>query len=327
MNTKLQEMLGIEFPVILAHMFLASNVEMIIAATAAGITGCMPAHNFRTIEELRAGLEKMKNEAKGPIGINLIVHQSNVQYKEQLKACLDYEIDYFITSLGKPDEVIQKAHEKNIKVFCDVIDHDYAKKVIDMGCDALIAVNNGAGGHLGKIPASVLVPMLKKNFKTPVISAGGVNTGSGILSILALGADGLSIGSPFIATKECLVSKEYKQACIDYGAADIAVTTKLSGTPCTVIKTPYVKKIGTEQNFLESYLNKNKQLKKYAKMLTFYKGMNLLEKAAFSATYKNVWCAGSSIEFTKKEETIAEVVRRLKVECEAAQNILNEKLS
>ncbi len=319
MKTKLQEMLGIDFPIIAAPMFLVSNPEMIIAATKAGISGCIPAHNFRTIDDLKKGLEEMKAGAQGAIGINLIVNQSNPSYKEQLKTCLDYDVDYFITSLGSPKEVIEESKKKGIKVFCDVIDKEYSRKVADLGADGLIAVNNGAGGHLGNIPASLLIPMLKKEFDLPVISAGGVNTGSGILSMLALGADGFSIGSPFIHAKECPVNEGYKKACIDYGAKDIAITTKLSGSRCTVIKTPYVDKIGTDQNFLESFLNKNKNIKKYAKMLTFYKGMKLLEKAAFSATYKSLWCAGPSIEFTTKEETMAQVVQRLMSEYEEAK--------
>jgi nitronate monooxygenase len=90
-----------------------------------------------------------------------------------------------------------------------------------------------------------------------------------------------------------------------------------------VINTPYVKKIGTDQNILENLLNKNKQIKKYAKMLTYYKGMRLLEKAAFSASSKTVWCAGSSIQFTHKIESVKDIIERYKKELIEAQ----EKLS
>ena len=139
--------------------------------------------------------------------------------------------------------------------------------------------------------------------------------------MLALGADGLSIGTPFIASKECGVGEDYKKACIDYGAEDIVVTTKLSGSRCTVINSPYVKKIGTDQNILESLLNKNKQIKKYAKMLTYYKGMKALEKAAFGATYQSVWCAGTSVEFP-----LIQIVHRFKNEFTEAQDQLKKIL-
>jgi len=326
MKTALTELLGIELPIIMAPMFLVTNVAMMVDAGESGIAGCIPALNFRTIEDLEVGLKEIKSKSNKPFGVNLIVNKSNIMAKKQLYKCLDMGVNFFITSLGSPEEVIRESHKLGIKVFCDVIDEKVAKKVEDLGADGIIAVNSGAGGHLGNIPASVLVPALKKLCQIPVISAGGVGTGSGILSMLALGADGLSIGSPFIATKESGVNDDYKQACVDYSAENIVVTTKLSGSRCTVINTPYVKKIGTEQNIIESVLNKNKQIKKYAKMLTYYKGMKALEKAAFSATYNSVWCAGTSIEFTHEIGTVQSIVERFKTEMIEAENKLLKTL-
>ena len=150
------------------------------------------------------------------------------------------------------------------------------------------------------------------NCNLPVISAGGVGDAKGVREIMDLGAAGLSMGSIFIATHEAPVSNEYKQAIIDYGANDIVMTTKLSGTPCTVIKTPYVEKIGTEQNWLEKMLNKNKRLKKWFKALTFMRGMKQLRSAAFSATYKTLWCAGPSIQHVNTVRSIGEILGDLK---------------
>jgi nitronate monooxygenase len=204
---------------------------------------------------------------------------------------------------------------------------EYAIKVETLGADALIAVNSGAGGHAGNIAASILVPMLQKATKLPVISAGGVGTGAGLLSVLALGSEGVSIGSPYIATVESGVSQEYKKAVVDYGAKDIVMTTKISGSPCSVIKTPYVQKIGIEQNFFESFLNKNKQIKKYAKMITYYRGMKAVENAAFAATYKTVWVAGPSIEFSHAIEDVSTITKRIISEYEVALKNLNERQS
>jgi nitronate monooxygenase len=122
------------------------------------------------------------------------------------------------------------------------------------------------------------------------------------------------MGSIFIATVESPVSNEYKMACVNYGAKDIVMTTKISGTPCTVINTPYVQNVGTKQNWLERLLSKNKNLKKWFKALTFIKGMKKLEKAAFSSTYQNVWCAGPSIEYVQEIDSITNVVKQLKNE-------------
>lgn len=298
----------LDFPIIMAPMFLVSNEAMLIEGANKGIATCIPALNYRTKEELRVGIQKIKTQTKGVIGVNLIVNASNFLMLEQLKVCCEEKIDFFITSLGSPKSVIEEAKKHNIKVLCDVTDLSFALKVEVLGADAVIAVNSMAGGHAGKLTAQDLIQSLKKELIIPVISAGGVGCNSDYEHILSFGADGLSIGSVFIATEEAGVSDEYKQACVDYGAKDIVMTTKLSGTPCTVINTPYVKQIGTEQNWFERFLNRHKRLKKWVKAFTFYRGMKSLQKAAFGATYKTVWCAGPSIEHVHTIRTVEEVI-------------------
>lgn len=316
MPTELTDMLGIKYPIIMAPMFLVSNAAMTIEGIKAGITGCIPALNYRTDAEFRAAMDEIRAAVKGPFGINLIVNKSNIRLKEQLATCVEYKVDFIITSLGSPEEVIRVCKPAGIKVFCDVVDEKFAIKVEQLGADAVIAVNSGAGGHAGPLPAEVLVPMLKKACKIPVISAGGVGKGEHLNRIFEMGACGVSVGSPFIASTEAPVTQEYKQACVDYGAKDIVLTSKLSGSKCTVINTPYVKEIGTEQNWLEKLLSRNKQLKKWAKMITFYKGMKLLEKAAFSTSYQTVWCAGPSIEYVTSIRPVKEIVERFVKEYE-----------
>lgn len=310
-DTSLSKMLGIKYPIIQAPMFLVSNVAMVEAAMEAGITGAIPALNYRTIPELEAAITALKESNKGPFGINLIVNKSNFKYKEQLAVCCKLKVDYIITSLGSPEETIRQAHKAGVKVFCDVTTVDYAKKVEALGCDAIIAVNKEAGGHAGNIPASEFIPQLKKACSIPIISAGGVGDYESLKHVLDLGADGVSVGSIFIATKEAPVTQEYKQAIVDYKSEDIVMTTKLSGSPCTVINTPYVKEIGTQQNGLERFLNKHKRFKKWMKAFTFVKGMKNLQKAAFSATYKTLWCAGPSIQYVHEIRPVKEVVQHL----------------
>ena len=317
-KTALTEMLGIEFPIIMAPMFLVSNAAMLIEAGNAGITGAVPALNYRTDADFRKAITEIKQGTKGPFGVNLIVNKSNIRFEEQLRTCCEMGVHYIITSLGSPEKTINEAHKHGIKVFCDVTDWQYAQKVQDLGADALIAVNSEAGGHAGRIPSLELIKMLVEKSHLPVISAGGVGNGKQMKEKLEAGACGVSMGSIFIATEEAGVSKEYKEAVVQYGAKDIVMTTKLSGTPCTVINTPYMQKIGTKQNWLEAFLNKNRNFKKLAKMLTFYRGMKSLEKAAFGATYKTVWCAGPSIEYVKSIEPVKAIVARLKEEFSAS---------
>ena len=316
-NISLCNILNIRYPIIMAPMFLISNADMVIEAINSGITGCIPAHNFRTDSEFKDAIEMIRRKASGPIGVNLIVNKSNVKLKQQLNSCLELKVDYIITSLGSPEKIINVCKPLGIKVFCDVIDVKYALKVQSLGCDAIIAVNKEAGGHAGPTPAKKLIPELLAACSIPVISAGGVSNGKQMKQMIDLGACGISMGSPFIATDESKVSNAYKQAIVDYGAKDIVLTEKLSGSPCTVINTPYVQKVGTKRNFLETLLSKNKKLKKFIKMLTWYKGTKALERSAFSTTYETVWCAGPSIEGVKSIRPVKQVVSDLIIDFEA----------
>jgi nitronate monooxygenase len=307
----LTEVLGIKYPVIMAPMFLVTNAKMMIAACNSGIAACVPALNYRTDEEFRACIDDVRANSTGSIGINLIVNKSNPKMPGQLQTCIEKKVDFIITSLGSPETVIKACKPHGIKVFCDVVDLKYAQKVDQLGADGIIAVNNKAGGHAGGMAPEELIPLLVDNCSIPVISAGGVGNKAELDKMMVLGAAGASVGSIFIASEESDVSNEYKQACVDYGAKDIVMSTKISGTPCTVINTPYVQKIGTKQSGFERALSKSKRLKKWVKMLTFAKGMKKLEKSAFSATYKTVWCAGPTIENTSKIRPVSDIVSSL----------------
>jgi nitronate monooxygenase len=286
---------------------------MVIEAMNSGIAGCIPALNYRTLPELRKAAKALKiaKPEGGSFGFNLIVNKSNVKYKAQLKVLCEEGCDFIITSLGSPEETIKQAHKVGIKVFCDVVDLKFAKKVEDLGADAIIAVNNEAGGHRGSISPEALIKELSSNCSIPIISAGGVGCKEDIDEMLSYGAAGVSVGSPFIACTEANVTDEYKQACVDYGAQDIVVTERISGTPCTVINTPYVQRIGTKSTWIEKLLNKNKKLKKWVKMIRFSIGMKATKNAALKATYKTVWVAGPSIEHTAEILPTKAIVARL----------------
>jgi nitronate monooxygenase len=305
--------LAIKHPIIMAPMFLVSNTKMVIEGMKSGIAGCIPALNYRTLDELKAAIQELKANkvVGGSFGFNLIVNKSNVKYKEQLRVLCEEGVDFIITSLGSPEETINEAHKVGIKVFCDVTDLAFAKKVESLGADALIAVNNQAGGHRGNIDPERLIKELNENTSLPVISAGGVGNKTDLDRMLGYGAVGVSVGSPFIASEESGVSQDYKQACVDYGANDIVMTERISGTPCTVINTPYVQKVGTKQTWIETLLNKNKSLKKWVKMIRFYIGMKATEKAATQVTYKTVWVAGPSIEDTRAILPVKDIVKKL----------------
>ena len=320
MNTALTQMFNLRLPIIMAPMFLVSNEEMMKSAMRFGILGTFPTLNYRKENELQdliANLHKFKkeNNAQGTFGVNLIVQKTNPLYERHLKICVEGKVPFYITSLGNPKEVIDTAHAYGGKVFCDVTNMEHAQKCASLGCDGFIAVCQGAGGHAGPYPFSVLIPALRKEFPTiPVIAAGGIANGAGILSALAAGAEGVSMGTRFIATYEAGVSNEYKQSIVDSGMENIVLTDRLSGTPCAIINTPYAQKIGTKQNAFEKWMSNNSTTKKYFKMLIQVQGMKKLEEAIKPGNYNNLWSAGQSVELIDDILSCEEVLSRLEKE-------------
>jgi len=307
----LSDILGIEHSIIVAPMFLVSNEEMVVQSCENGATSAIPALNYRTYDELRIAIQSIKKRTSKPFGINLIVNKSNPKYKKQLEVVVEEKVDYIITSLGSPEETINSCKPLGIKVFCDVVDLAYAKKVQELGADGVIAVNDKAGGHCGPTNRDKLLKELSENISIPIISAGGVTTKKDIDKAMNLGACGVSVGTIFLAAEEAPISDEYKQALIDYGAKDIVLSTKISGSHLTVINTPYVQKIGTKASWLEKLMKKNKWLKKYIKLFIALRGMNMIRKSAFKATYNTVWCAGPAIEDVRSVRSLKEILSDL----------------
>jgi nitronate monooxygenase len=294
-KTRITEMLNCEVPIIGAPMFLVSNPEMVIAISEAGGVGTFPALNFRPVEEYTKALKLIRESTKKPFGVNIIVNQSNQRATDDLKFALDNGVNVFITSLGSPKKVIQDAHKNGAKVFCDVTNLDHAKKVQDMGADAVIAVGAGAGGHAGPISPVVLIPWLKRELSIPVIAAGGIADGATMASMLVLGAEAVSVGTRFIASTEAKVEQDYKEAIVKSTPEDIVMTKRLSGTPAAVINTEFIKKTGTDLPMVLEFLQKKSKTKKLATILIHYLGMRQLEEAAGKVTWKQVWSAGQTV--------------------------------
>lgn len=304
---------NLSFPLIMAPMFLVSDKLMIQAAMNSGIMGVFPSLNFRKSGELEKILDELNNIKsslnRGNYGVNIIVQKSNFLYRQHLDICVQKRVPFYITSLGNPSELIFQAHSYGAKVYCDVTNITHAKKAFDAGCDGFIAVGQGAGGHAGPYPLQVLIPSLKKHFPSiPVIAAGGIATGGGLLSALSLGAEAVSVGTRFIASTESPVSDEYKNAIVKYGMQDIVLTEKISGTPCAVINTPFAQKLGNKQNWIEKKLATSHLTKKYFKMLTAVKGFKMLEKAVRPASYTTLWSAGQSVELIEDIKPVSKIV-------------------
>ncbi|MCO5143193.1 MAG: nitronate monooxygenase [Oligoflexia bacterium] len=305
-------LLNVQYPIIAGPMFLVSDENLVAAVSNAGGIGGMPSLNWRSTADFRAAVRKVKELTKGkPFAVNLIVNKSNIRVKDDLKVCADEGVPLVITSLGSPKETIQTMHKVGSKVFCDVTSLDYAKKVEQLGADGLIAVCAGAGGHAGALSPLVFLPYLRQYVRLPIVAAGGITHGSQIAASFVLGASAVQIGTRFIASKEANVDQKYKNAIINAKAEDIVLTMKISGTPASVIKTPYIEKVGLELNPLESFLMKNQLTKKYTKLARGLWGAKLLQSAARTTTWKEVWSAGQGVGLIEEILPAKQIIERL----------------
>ncbi|MDZ4678697.1 MAG: nitronate monooxygenase [Oligoflexia bacterium] len=310
-STAFTRLMGCDFPIIAGPMFLVSNEALVSEVSNAGGVGGVPSLNWRTSEEFTQAIKRIKQKTQKPYAVNLIVNKANPRVEADLDVCVSEKVPMVITSLGNPKEVIEKVHSYGGKVFCDVVDLKYALKVQELGCDGVIAVSTGAGGHAGPVSPLVLIPYLKSKLKIPVVAAGGIATGRQVLAAIVLGADAVQIGTLFIASNEAGVSAEYKDAIIKAEPEDIVLTRRISGTPAAVIKTPYIEKVGLEIGFLENLLLKNQTTKKYMKMVLAVIGQKALEKAAHTTTWKNVWSAGQGVGFIHEVLPASEILNNL----------------
>jgi len=317
LQTPFTKMMGAKYPIIAGPMFLVSDEKLVAASCRAGIVGGLPSLNWRTTEAFRAALKTIKSEVGDlPFAVNIIVNKSNLRASPDIKACLDMGVPMYVTSLGSPKEVITEGHKNGAKVFCDVTTLEHAKKVQDMGADGVIAVSSGAGGHAGPVSPLVLIPFLKKHLSIPIIAAGGIANGRQVAAALVLGASGVQIGTRFIATTECKVDENYKKAIVNADPEDIVLTSKITGTPAAVIRTPYVDKLGLDLNAIEKVLLANETTKKWFKLLMNVRGARMLQVAAKKATWKEVWSAGQGVGLIDSIESIEKIVDDMVAEAE-----------
>lgn len=228
--TRFSEMFGIDLPVVGAPMFLVSYPELVAAVSNSGGLGTFPSMNFRTTAEFSEALVKVRSLTSKPFGVNIVMYKAhNPEWKKQFDLCLQYRVPLVITSMGTPRSIVSEAKDAGIKIFGDVTTLRQAEVLARSGVDGLIAVSQGAGGHAGKISPFAFIPYLKKETALPVLAAGSVATGGQMAAAFALGADGVYIGTRFLASIESGASAGYKKALIDAVPEEIEYTDRLSG--------------------------------------------------------------------------------------------------
>lgn len=234
-KTVLSEMLGIDYPIIGAPMFLVSFEELVIAVSEAGGLGTFPLPNYLTIDELKQAFKTITSSTDRPIGVNIQLH-GRFPWREQLAVCLDAGVKYFTTALGDPRLILADVHANGGKVLTNVVSLDQAQKACDSGADALVAVGAGAGGHAGTISTLVLVPYLVEKVGLPVVAAGGISTGAQMAAALAVGACGVVVGTRLIATPEARAESAYKSMVIEAGPGDIVYSNRVTGNYANWLK-------------------------------------------------------------------------------------------
>lgn len=304
-KTKITSMFGLDYPIFSAPMFLVSDCKMVEATSRAGGLGCFPALNYRPIERFEEALSELKASGCKAFGVNLIVQKANTHQQKQLDICLKHEVPLVITSLGSPKVVIERAKNTSTKVFCDVVGLEHAKKVGELGADGLIVVGSGAGGHGGTNSLFALLPYLKKQVGLPMLAAGCLSDGRGLLAALALGADGVYMGTRFIASKESKVSQEYKKAILNAGLEDIVNTDRVDGFAGNFILTENLKRV-LRPNFLDDILSQNSRVKRIVSLARAAK--SLLGDTEQKLSYKNVFSAGQGVGLISELMSIDEII-------------------
>ena len=314
LETALTQHAGIEVPLICGAMYPCSNVELVAAASEAGAIGIVQPVTLTFVHgiEFRDGLRRIRALTKKPIGMNALIEKSSARYLDRMKRWVDEALEegvrFFVTSLGDPRWVAEKAHAAGGFVYHDVTEAKWAKKALDGGADGLIAVNARAGGHAGpRDPRALLDELLP--FGLPVVCAGGVGDATGFVDALRMGYAGVQCGTRFIATRECDASEAYKAAILATDASGIVLTERLTGVPLAVIDTPAVQRMGLHANGVERWLLKNPRTKHALRMLLTVRSAWSLRRGA-RVDRSQLWQAGKSVAGIHSIEPAGAIVRR-----------------
>ena len=223
---------GLKLPVMAGPMFIASTPDLVIAQCRAGIIGAMPALNARTTEALDVDLTRIAKalaDCPAPYAINLVCHRTNARLGADLDLIVKHKAPIVVLALGADPEVVSAIHAYGGLVFNDVASDRHARKCAEMGVDGIIAVSAGAGGHTGSVSPFALTGEIREWWRGPLLLAGCIATGRGVLAAETLGADFAYIGSPFLASREANTAEAFKQMVVEGGAADVIVTKAFTG--------------------------------------------------------------------------------------------------
>jgi enoyl-[acyl-carrier protein] reductase II len=233
-KTRITELFGIEHPIVLSGMSWISVPKMVAAVSNAGGLGIL-ATGPLDAEQTRRAVREIRRLTDRPFGANATLLFPGAA--ENAKVLLEEKVPVINFALGRGDWIVKAAHEYGGKVIATVVNERHAKRAQDYGADGVIATGHEAAAHGEAVTSFVLIPTLADVLEIPVIAAGGIADGRGLAAALALGAEGVAMGSRFMTTKESPLHAGFKKLSLEKGVMDTLYSPRFDGLPCRVMKT------------------------------------------------------------------------------------------
>ena len=241
MKTRITELLHIEYPIIQGGLAYLADANLAAAVSNAGGLGQITAVTLPTPEDLRNEIRKLRTLTSKPFAVNFAISQYGDKWKAYLEVAIEEQVPAVTITGGNPLPVVERLQGTGIKKISLVSTVKQAVKAESVGMDAIMAVGQEGGGHIGRddVGTIVLIPRIVDAVKIPVIASGGIGDGRGLMAAFALGAEGIEMGTRFIATKECILAHEnYKQSLIEHDELSTTVIKRSIGAPARAIQNP-----------------------------------------------------------------------------------------
>jgi enoyl-[acyl-carrier protein] reductase II len=237
-DSRVKELLGIKYPIFQGGMAWVATSELAAAVSEAGGLGIIAAGNAPG-DYVREEIRKLKEMTDKPFGVNIMLLSPFAE--DIVDIVCDEGVPVVTTGAGNPGKFLERFRKHNIKVIPVVPTVSLAKRLEKQGVDALIVEGTEAGGHIGELTTMALVPQVRDAVSIPVIAAGGIADGRGIVAALALGADGVQLGTRFVCSTEAKVHQNYKDKLLNAKDRDALVTGRSTGHPVRVIKNQFTR--------------------------------------------------------------------------------------
>jgi len=239
MKTRITELFGIKYPIVLSGMSWISVPKMGAAVSNAGGLGILATGPLNATQT-RAAIKEIRSLTDKPFGANATLLFPGAM--DNAKVLLEEKVPVINFSLGKGDWIVKTAHAYGGKVIATVVNARHAKRAQDYGADGVIATGHEAAAHGEHVTSLVLIPSLADVVDIPIIAAGGFADGRGLAAALALGAEGIAMGTRFMTTKESPLHDVYKQLSMEKDVTDTLFSDRFDGMLCRVLETPAAKK-------------------------------------------------------------------------------------